>query len=218
MKLFFRRLGAYLIDIIIVSIITALLSSVRFLNYSLDKYQKVYDNYIELYEKYEDDKISQKDFNKKIKDIQYQLDKYSVNTTIISIACLIGYFAIFQYSQNGRTIGKRIFKLQTVKYKNGKLNIGNYLLRSLILNNVIFSVASVVCVTVLSKKDYYVYNNFVLNVQAIVQLVIIVSMIMSANGRGIHDLIAGTEVKDLKEKDEFEENKNKKIIDGEIIK
>ena len=43
------------------------------------------------------------------------------------------------------------------------------------------------------------------------KLLIIVSMFMSKENRGIHDLIAGTKVIDLKAKDE-------NVFDGEIVK
>lgn len=218
MRLFFKRLGAYLIDIVIVTLIATIISNISLFNYQLDKYQEAYDNYLSTYSDFKDNKITEKEYNKKIEKIKYQLDKNSVNTTIISIACLIGYFAIFQYSQNGKTIGKRILKLQTVKVKEKDLNIGNYLLRSLILNNILFSIANIICVSYLSQKNYTSYTNIATNIEFIVEILILLSMLISRDGRGIHDYIAGSKVIDLKEVDEFEMGTKKKIIEGEIIK
>ena len=218
MKLIFKRFGAYIIDILIVSIISALLSNIGSINYQLDNYAKTYEEVMDVTEKFGDKEITEKEYNKEIKNLTYTLDKNSTITTIISIACLIGYFGIFQFSQNGRTLGKRIFKLQVKKYKDGNLNIGNYLLRVLILNNVLFNIARLVLIYTLSKNTYMKTYDYVSNIQLIFQLLIIVSMFMSREGRGIHDIIAGTQVIDLKQIDEFENGSNKKVIDGEIIK
>ena len=218
MKLVFKRFGAYIIDILIVSIISALLSNIGTLNYQLDKYVDVYEKAIEVTEKYDSDEMSDKEYNDEIKELSYQMDKNSTISSIISVACLIGYFGIFQYSQNGRTIGKRIFKLQVKKYKDGNLNLINYLLRSLILNNIVFIFIKLVIIYTLSRNTYLSVYNVLSNVQLIFQFLIIVSIFISKEGRGIHDLIAGTQVIDLKAVDEFENGSNKKVIDGEIVK
>ena len=146
MKLTFKRLGAYIIDILIVSVISAILSNIGTINYQLDKYVDTYDKVFELTEKLENKEIKEKEYEKQMKNLTYKLDKNSTITSIISIACLIGYFGIFQYSSNGRTLGKRIFKLQIVKNKEGNLNLINYLLRSLILNNIVFIIARLILI------------------------------------------------------------------------
>ena len=218
MKLTFKRLGAYIIDILIVSVISAILSNIGTINYQLDKYVDTYDKVFELTEKLENKEIKEKEYEKQMKNLTYKLDKNSTITSIISIACLIGYFGIFQYSSNGRTLGKRIFKLQIVKNKEGNLNLINYLLRSLILNNIIFIIARLILIYTLTKNTYMNVYNYITNIQAIFQLLIILSRLMSKEGRGIHDFIAGTKVIDLKETDEFSKGTKKKVIEGEIIK
>lgn len=218
MKLIFKRIGAYIIDILIVSIISALLSNIGALNYQIDKYMKSYDEIIKVTEKFQNKEIKKADYDKQFKNLSYNLEKNSTITTIISLACLIGYFGIFQYSQNGKTLGKRIFKLQVIKNKEGNLNITNYLLRSLILNNIIFTIARLILIYTLSKNVYMSAYNYLSSFQVIVQLLIIISIFVSKEGRGIHDLIAGTKVIDLKAKDEFKSGIRKKVVEGEIIK
>ena len=211
MKLVFKRVGAYIIDILIVSIISALLSNIGSINYQLDKYVKTYEKIVSTTEKYENKEITEEEYTDKVESLTYTLDKNSTITSIISIACLIGYFGIFQFSQNGRTVGKRVFKLQVKKYNEGNLNIGNYLLRVLILNNVLFNIVRLIFIYTMSKSLYMKSYGYLSNVQLIFQLLIIVSMFMSKENRGIHDLIAGTKVIDLKAKDE-------NVFDGEIVK
>ena len=111
MKLVFKRLGAYIIDILIVTIIASILSNIGTLNYQMEKYMDTYNKIIKVTEKYEKKEIKKVEYTKEMEKLTYKLDKNSTITSIISLACIIGYFGIFQYSQNGRTLGKRIFKL-----------------------------------------------------------------------------------------------------------
>ena len=217
MKLVFKRLGAYIIDILIVSIISAIISNIGSINYQMDKYVKNYDSAVELSEKYQNEEITKSTYTKEMKKISYKLDKNSTITSIIYIAILLGYFGIFQYSSNGKTIGKRLFKLQIIKNKDGNLNLINYLLRSLILNNIIFMISRLILLYTLKENTYMNISNYVTNFQYIFQLLVIVSIFISKEGRGIHDYIAGTKVIDLKEVDEFTKG-SKKVIEGEIIK
>jgi len=219
MKNILKRIGAYLIDIIIVSIIAAVLSNISALNSQLDSYVDVYDEYIKIQSEYKNEKIKEEEFEKKLNHLSYELEKCSVASSIISLACIIAYFGIFQYSQNGRTIGKKIFKLKVVKNDDKDLSIGRFLLRSVILNSIIFTVANIVCVSVLKQSDYMKCAKFISNFELIVQILIFIMMVMSENNRGLHDYIAGTKVIDITTSslEDNKEKKKKKVIDGEII-
>lgn len=217
MKKFFKRVGAYIIDILIVSIIAFGLSSIKSINYQLDKYNDTFKKTMDLVEKYNEKEITEKEYKKQVNNLNYKLEKNSTISSIISMACLIGYFGIFQFSQNGRTLGKRVFKLQVVKKDDESASILSYLIRSVILNNIIFTVLKIILVYTLSKNDFMNIYSYINNSQAIFQLLILVSMLINVEGRGIHDLLAGTKVIDLNEVDEFEAG-TKKVVEGEIIK
>jgi len=209
MKLFFKRLGAYFIDILIVTIISVSISSIKSINYQYDNYNNLYNEMVDINEKYQNNEVEDEEYNKKLTNLSYKIEKNSTVTTVISIACIIGYFVIFAYSQNGRTIGKRVFKLQVIKNNEGNLSLINYFLRSLVLNNLFFTIVRLICIMVMSKSTYITSVNVLNNIQLIVQIIIVLSLLISKEGRGIHDYIAGTKVIDLKNKD---------IIEGEIVK
>ena len=90
MKIIFKRVLAYLIDIFVVTFISTLLVSNKYININYEKYQKIYENYNGEYKNYEEtiesltkffnnNKISRKEyskitkFSKKYKTI---VDKY----------------------------------------------------------------------------------------------------------------------------------------------
>lgn len=86
MKHVLKRIGAYLIDIIVVSLVATLLTSNKYINKDYEKYNDTYDEYNKTYEKYntyynklenyyEDEKISEKEYNKLIEyDEEYTKD------------------------------------------------------------------------------------------------------------------------------------------------
>lgn len=222
MKTRFKRIAAYMIDMIIVSIIVFGLSNVKQINYQsdnynniskeyqkyADKYEKVEKKYIDIKKEYKDKKINKKEYNekkkeynvykkeydKKIKEYNYNISKNSVISTIISIAVVIAYFAIFQYSMGGQTIGKKIMKLKVIKASDGVLTIFNYLIRCAILNGVIINLLLVIFVNTLDINSFYMSNYVVSNIQSIIEIVIIIMVFMTNDSRGLHDYIAGTKV------------------------
>ena len=222
MKTKFKRIAAYMIDMIIVSVIVFGLSNIKQVNYQADNYDRVskeYQNYVKKYEKvennynkakndYKEKKINKKqysdkkneyneykkDYEKKIKKYNYNISKNSVISTIISMAIVIAYFAIFQFSLGGQTLGKKIMKLRVVKAKEKELNIFNYLIRCAILNGVIVNLLLVIFVNTLDVNSFYMANYIVSNIQSIIEIVIIIMIFMTNDSRGLHDYIAGTKV------------------------
>lgn len=244
MKLFLKRLGAYLIDIILVSLVATLLSTNKYINKDYEKYTNVYDEYVEKYNEYdrylkkidnyyEDKKISQNEYeklleygkentleledayeNKKISEKEYdkilesldkryleidnsysyKLLKYSIIPTIINVMCILLYFVVIQYYFNGQTVGKKLMKIRVAKNNEKGLNIFNFLLRSLIVNEVFFNICNIIFLIVLSKNNYIIYNKIIYTVTYIFEMVIIFTIIFDKNNRGLHDYICNTKV------------------------
>ena len=234
----FKRIAAYIIDIVIVSLVVFIFTNVKEINFQLKDYNKTYEKYSELYKKqeklskkyetakddYKDKKITKKELNK-VKDnykravkkyekstklYTYKLAKYSVFSTSISIAVTLLYFGIIQFVLGGQTIGKKILKIKVIKNSDGKLNAFNFLLRSFILNSVWANLILVISVNFINKGNYYTLNYYVSNILYIVELVILIMVFMNKDARGLHDVIANTKVVDIKNKDENEYIKPKK--------
>ena len=124
----------------------------------------------------------------------YKLSKNSIITTIISLMCILFYFVVFQFYLNGQTLGKKIMKLRVISNNNKDLNILNYLVRSLIVNEVFINIVSVVCLAFLSKNNYLTYNNIIYVITYILEMVILFLIVFDKNNRGLHDYISNTKV------------------------
>ena len=180
MKVIFKRVIAYMIDILLVAVLSTLITTNSYINKDYNKYVKVYEEYDNFYSEYEDSKeeleelledkeLSEKEYEKNIDelnnlynykniDYNYKLIKYSVISSIINILLTLLYFVVIQHYFNGQTLGKRIMKLRVVSCNGKGLNMVNYLIGCLILNNVFINVLSVIFILVLSKNSYLIYN------------------------------------------------------------
>lgn len=244
MKIVLKRIGAYLIDIILVSLVSTVLSSNVYINKDYKKYKETYDEYNIKYEEYvnyysklenyyEDKKISDKEYKELIKydeiyikdlinyyvdenidkdeyenivdnlnleysneeiNYSYKLLRYSLVPTIINLMCILLYFVVFQFYFNGKTLGKKIMKLKVVSNNENKLNIVNYLIRCLIVNEVFINIISLICLITLSKNNFISYNKIIYVITYILEMVILFMMVFEKNNRGLHDYISNTKV------------------------
>lgn len=160
--------------------------------------------------KYEDNKITngeykeilkeyETDFTKMSEDYNYKLTKLSYKDTIIILLCTLFYFAIIQYFLKGQTIGKKLFKLQVVSFNDKKVSITNYILRSLIVNNVFLNLLGVLFLLITKKETYLTLNNILSILVSLTEGIIIYLVLTRDDSRGLHDIIAKTKVISLEE-------------------
>lgn len=216
MRIVIKRFVAYAIDILIVSMISSLITSNTLINKDYKKYMDTYEEYENIVDKYEDDKETLQEaleyeaitddeydvkleelndsFNKNNVNYNYKLIKLSIVSTIVSMLVILLYFVVIQYYFNGQTIGKKIMKLRVVSNSSKKLNILNYLIRSLILNSVLINTLSIIMVLVLSKSSYLIYNEIIYVINYVIEMSIIFMMGFNKDNRGLQDYVANTKV------------------------
>ncbi len=188
---FFPRAVAYIIDILLVSIVC---SGILF----LIPENKNYDAYVKEYEQIQTDviekKIDTKEYFNKAIDIVYDIDYSNCMSMIIEIVVIILYFIVFQYYNNGQTLGKKIMKLRVISNNGDSLSLNQVAYRALIINSVLINMLIVAALLFLGR-NYYYYASLLL--QIISEIIVIVTLIMimfRKDGRGLHDIIAGTKV------------------------
>lgn len=200
MDLVLKRLMAYVIDILIVSICMTPILNWSVINPYIDEYTENYTEYTELLEQANAGDIDPEDaeYEEKIIDLNYQINKYKVVSSSISAGSLLLYFALLQLALKGQTIGKKIMKIKVVANREDKkLNIGNYILRSLILNNIIFTIVLIVGVYLFKEDGYYNLSMIVSYLQLLVMSIIMLMIVLRKDFRGLHDIVAGTKVIDV---------------------
>ena len=181
-------------------------------------------------EYYEDNKISQGEYKKIVNELNedystiannytYKLNKLGSFNSIITLICTLLYFGLFQYLLKGQTIGKKILKLKVVSASNKKINILNYILRSLIVNDVLLNGVGVIFLLTTSKKVYLQANNILGILISISEAIIIFLVVSRDDHRGLHDLLFNTQVIDLdiRNNENEESTKITNIDDNKVI-
>lgn len=165
------------------------------------KYEKLLKKY------YKDDKLSKKNYNKLQKEYKetilkdykktyYKLDKYSIIYNISYVVVTILYFVFFNLITDGVTLGKKLTRLKIVNNnnKNKKIKWPTYLLRSIMLYQIIYYLAKVIFINILGINEYYTISNIIYDIHTYLLFIIIALITIRKDERGLHDIICETKV------------------------
>lgn len=207
-----RRFGAYIMDMIIIALISSMFVKIEFINPKYDEYLKVYNEYLDYTSEIKD--IKQLENDSKITDLSYDLAKTGIASSIISLVVTTLYFVGFQYLNRGQTLGKKVFKIKVVDGDNGRVKLYQLLVRSLLINSILTSFITILAVAFLSKAAYFKTIQFTQLFDVTVLCASFILMMFREDGKGLHDMIAGTKVVF-----EFEENEeNNKVKEAKVVK
>lgn len=190
MSKFKERALAYIIDMIIVSLVFWVIT-VFFTTSS--NYQKLSDELDTVTNDFINQKIDIDTYIYKQADISHDMDKEIIMFNVLNGFLLVGYFVILPYYYNGQTIGKKLMKIKIVS-KSGELTLNQLLIRALIIDGIGSLVIMLSLVYILNGYSYFIVNSLLNVVETILTIISIVFIIRKENHRGIHDLLSGTEV------------------------
>lgn len=210
----YKRIIAYVIDLLIVTLLSGLLSMV-FAN-NVD-YKRDSDKLVDITNRYAAGEMTKEEYTKELEDVNYYMTKDSNSVTIINCSIALLYYVILCYYCKGITLGKYLMKIRIVSASNKKLNLGNYLIRALFINLILANLLSIIMVLVLPKETFIAIYSKVSSVLTIFLLVTILVSTYREDGRGLHDLLAGTNVINIKDlPEEKEEIKKDEIVEAQI--
>ena len=200
---FLKRLGAYIIDILIVSIIFTLIT-INITNDKLDNLNKEYNEAMYEFsaliygvdnttnEIATDDNNVEEDYDAlttKIIDLQYDIQKESILDNSIYLLILVVYFVIFEFWNKGQTIGKKLFGLKVTADK-GKLKFWMVLVRNIIIQGIFVTLVSLVIINLVSKDIYLEITNSLSILQSLFIVVSALMILYRKDKRGLHDMMA----------------------------
>lgn len=189
-----KRIVAYIIDIFIISFI----SSALFL---LPIFKNDYKNYVNITKEYTSAILNAGseglDYDIEL-DYLYNMTKSSQPLNIITCGLIFLYFGIFSYLLKGQTIGKKIMKIKVVPIKGKKLNVNLYMIRTILLNNLLLRIASIISIIYLSKSNWIIADTIISYISNAVIFLILGFMVFRDDERGLHDIICQTNVIECK--------------------
>lgn len=203
----FKRISAYIIDIIIIFVMVMLLSNIKFLNPMADKYDKKYDEfqayYSEIMENINNETNSEYKIDDEYATYMYDLQYYGMSYKIIEIVVVVLYFTLFSYFNKGMTVGKRLMKIKLVDQdKKKKIPLWKYALRSLfipilsrtILYTNLLNVLNVLILIIRNKNIYMYANSTIAIAISIYCIVDVITMLVNKENLSLHDKIFKTKV------------------------
>ncbi|MDO5003322.1 MAG: RDD family protein [bacterium] len=191
---FIKRLGALILDMIIVSIVVSMLTF--FVNNN-SNYEKLTKEYNDVMEQAMDKKTSPKEYKKllsKASDISYDLSKQTVVVSFVSLTMYILYFIVFQFYNKGQTIGKKLMKIKIESNYGKDLTMNQLAVRSLIINSILANLILLAVIILGSKDVYFVSSMTVSMIQYIIIFTTAIMILFRKDKRGLHDVITNTKV------------------------
>lgn len=218
----YKRVLAYLVDVMIISFVSLLLTYFVPTSENYNKLNKEFEN---LTIDYRNQEVTMEEYLEKGTDINYQLNKEAVPQTIVSTVLSIIYFVVLTYFMNGETLGKKLMKIKITSNNDKKLTMNNYLIRALVIDSVLMNIITIITILLFSKDIYLTSYNIISYIFSFVYIVSLAMILFSKNGRGLQDILANTKVistETVEEKQEVLEEekitkKDPKIEDAEII-
>ena len=187
----FQRITAYMIDIILISFITVLITMGI---PTSQKYKDAEKQSATLIEDYTKNKINEKEYLDKLNETRYIIGKEGIAISLVSVVITFGYFAGFTFYNKGQTLGKKLLHIKLVTKDDKEVSHLQTIARAMIHNSCLTSILSIIFLLFI-KSSQYMYTVGVLElVQSIVMISSFIMIICRNDRRGIHDLICGTKV------------------------
>lgn len=184
----FKRICAYIIDIIIINIILSIVT------FSLDTTNNYSEKMLDLTNKYTKNEITYEEFSSEYNELIYSNQKDNYIYYVVNFAITIGYFIVFQGLNKGQTLGKKILKLKVVTNDNKEIEMKNIILRSLPLYSVLSLLIITCFIKVLNMKTYSSIYIAISSSETIFTFITILFILYRKDKRGLHDIIANTKV------------------------
>lgn len=186
-----KRIIAFVIDIVIVSLVVSLINLLPLDPYK-DKYKDAYEKYNEVVQKSTEDEKN--DYKDEIIELNYEVYKYRTYSSMFSATALILYFGVLPLVMNGQTLGKKIMKLRVISNNEKKLNFWKYLIRIVILNNIWLSLINIGAVYVVNGVKFYYVTYVISMLSSLIYMLNLIMVMFRKDNRGLHDMVAGTKV------------------------
>lgn len=186
---FVKRVLAYFVDVIIVSIIFSVIT----IGISTTKVDNLSEQLIEVEENYISGELEAIDAVNKMASLCYEIEKSSVVSNSIYVLLLMVYFVGFQYMNKGQTLGKMLVKIKIVE-NEGNPSLMAMFIRTMFTNEILINLFIILLVYVLKDISYFVTYEVLFLLNAVFMLISGMMILYRKDKLGLHDMLSRTSV------------------------
>ena len=181
---FIQRALAYLLDIIIVSLIFSIITIGFKPNTDVEeKYNEVYDNYIK-------GEITAEQYLEQYTDVLYDMQKANALPNTINTLLIIVYFIVFQYLNKGQTIGKKLLKIKIVNEDKKDISLKQMLIRGIMIYSILSSLINIILFFNVSRKIYMVSYLSIGSIETLVLFLSAIFILYRNDKKALHDIVS----------------------------
>lgn len=188
---FKQRMGAYLIDLMV---LIGIFSLIYFLIPENVKNTVLEQELNLLNENFIKEEIVLGDYFNEYSNIIYNLDKNNTINSIINVIILVIYFIAIPFITNGKTLGKYILGIKVSTKNKENVSILGLIIRNLIFNGFIYLLGSMLLLIITSGTTYFISLIILGIIQIILSLSSAFMVIYRKDFRGLHDILSNTKV------------------------
>ena len=186
---FFKRLFAYMVDTIFLSVIINLIAFAL----PLEGYNKANEEFNDLASQFAAQEITKEEYLESSIEYIYKIQDSGVVLNSMFLVLTIGYFIVFQYLNKGQTLGKKLLKIKVIE--NGKEpSIKAMILRTFITNSIFSGFFCILLLFILDKNNYYYGYYAIAMIEMVFVFLTALFILYRKDKLGLNDLIAKTEV------------------------
>lgn len=192
-----RRILAFLIDFALVTIVVVAISSLLPKNNNIDVLNREFNDTVSNMEN-----VSFSVFFNQMALIYKDLDQARIMYSVINAVMIFIYFIFIPYFFDGKTVGKKILKIKTVRNDKECLSLKNLVIKNMIDTGLMYMLFSLMLIYILPGYSYFIFV-IALSILQISLIVASICMIIKRKDkRGLNDILSGTKVVN-----DFEETK-----------
>ena len=189
--MFSQRVLAFLIDLVLLSMITSLITMFIPMN---DTATKLYEEQNRVLEDYVAGNVPMEEYVNQMIDLGYDISKQIVIISIVGVVISLLYYVVYPCYNNGQTFGKKLMKIKIKKTNDKELSMNDLLIRSMINNSILVNIITIALVLFLSKDLYLSMSSLLSSVQSLVLIISLIMIAFTKNAQGLHDKVVHTEV------------------------
>ncbi len=185
-----KRAIAFVIDILIVSLIVSLIITNKNANINEQRSREL----MKVINDYSNEKITMDEYLKKYSDILYEVNEDNYNDNIVYLIVNIAYFLIFQFLNKGATIGKKIMKIRIVNRDKKDISLWQLLIRVSLVNELLAMILLLIIVKLFSGVPFLLLYGLVSLIRNVIVIVCGVMIFVRKDNMGLHDIISCSQV------------------------